>query len=282
MNMPVAGTPAAAPAAAPASAPAAAPAEPPQWFSGFQDPQLREWVQAAGVKDPESAAAKALSLERMLGADRAGRTVVIPSDDDPKAWADVHAKLGRPAAPTDYKIPVPDGGDPQFAAAAAGAFHAAGLTAKQAESVSAWWNEHVGKQMAEANAQEAAALKKEHDALQADWGNGPAYEQQKELARRAAVSLGLDAASIDALEKVAGFSKVMKAFAKVGKSMGESEAVGMGERQSFAITPEAAKGEKARLMADAEWRAKAQVPNSAQWAQLTRLNEVIAAGMQQG
>lgn len=46
-----------------------------------------------------------------------------------------------------------------------------------------------------------------------------------------------------------------------------------------ALTPETATAQKAALMGNAEWRAGAAKANSPQWAELTRLNGAIAAGM---
>jgi hypothetical protein len=46
---------------------------------------------------------------------------------------------------------------------------------------------------------------------------------------------------------------------------------------SFGQTPEGAKAKRSQLMADADWRAKAMVPNSAQWAELQKLDKIIAS-----
>ena len=277
-----AAAPAPAPAAPAASAPAPAPTPAPaaNWFDSFADQSLREWAAATGLPGPEAAAAKALNLEKLLGADRAGRTVVIPKDD---ASADeikaFRAKLGVPADPAGYALPTPQGADPAFAQTAAKWFHEAGIPAKQAQSVAARWNEHVAAQMkAQADA-EQAALGQETEQLKTDWGN--AYPLQQEIARRAAVKLGIDEAGIDALQKVAGFSKVMKMFAKVGELIGEDKASGLGDATALGMTPEAARGRKAQLMADADWRKKAMNPQSAEWAEIQRLDKIIAASMGQ-
>ena len=127
---------------------------------------------------------------------------------------------------------------------------------------------------------EQAALAAEHQALAKDWGTGPEGAMRRELAKRAAVHLGLDESAIDAMEKVAGFSKTMKALAKVGDLMRESGAEGLNELGSFGMTPEGARAKRAQLLADADWRKRAMNPSSKEWAELQRIDGIIAASMQ--
>lgn len=278
----------AAPAAAPVAPPVAAPAAP-SWHDSL-DPGLKTWAtgKSYDMSDPAKVATLALNghmnAEKMLGADRAGRTVVLPPDmNDAEAMGQVYNKLGRPANADGYDIPIPEGADPSFAKAASGWFHESGLTKAQAQNVAKKWNEHVASEVQRQQAAEQLALQEEHRKLEVDWGTGPAAEMQREIARRAVVKLGLDETSIAALEKVVGFSKVMKAFAKVGELTGEAEAVGLGENSgSFSTTPEAAIARRTQLMADKEWGKRAMNPQSAEWAELTRLNQVIAANQSKG
>lgn len=264
------------PAAQPAATTTAAPA--PAWFDSFQNPDLKAWVQAAGVKDPESAAAKAHSLEKMLGADRAGRTVVLPAKDDDPAWGEVWNKLGRPANVDGYKLPIPEGGDPAFSKVAAGWFHEAGIPERQAQTLAAKWNEYAANATKAAQADEQAKLKAEHEALQADWGTGPSFDRQVELARRAATQLGVDEEAIDALQKTVGYSKVMKLFAKLGEQGAEDEAFGLGQGAALTLTPEVARAQKRRLMDDPEW-SKRYINGDAQArAEMERINRALAGG----
>lgn len=267
-------------AAAPVAAPApAAPAPAPAWYDGFQNAEAKAWAQATGLPDAERAVEKAWNLEKLLGADRAGRTIVLPADPaDTKAWESIYAKLGRPDTPDGYKIAAPDGSDPGFAKKASEWFHKRGLAPSQAQGLAEDWGQFVAEQKTAVDAAEQAALRSEHEALAAEWGTGPAADAQREYAKRAAVKLGLDEASITALEKVAGFSKTLKALAKVGQMTGEPEAVGMGEgAQQFAMTPGAAKAQKARLMADKEWGAKYMNGDHQARAEMAKLDEIIAA-----
>lgn len=255
----------------------------PEWFSSMPE-QFRNGAAAKGwdFNKPEtmgSVVESYFNLEKFVGADKAGRAVVLPGDDDKEGWSKVHAKLGRPDQPNGYELPVPEGADKAFSEQAAAWFHEAGVSKKQAQHLAAKWNEHMG-QAAQAQAQaEETALLQEHQALAKDWGTGDAASVNREMARRAAVKLGLDEGAIDALQKVSGFSKTMKALAQIGQMLGERPAAGLGEQSGgFALTPEAARGKKAALMADKEFREKAMAsPDSAQWKEIQRLNEIIVA-----
>jgi hypothetical protein len=284
---PAAGARAAAPAATPAAsalaaAPAAAPAAPapaPAWYDGFQNAEAKAWAQATGLPDAERAVEKAWNLEKLLGADRAGRTIVLPTDPaDAKAWESIYTKLGRPETADGYKITAPEGSDPTFAKSASEWFHKRGLAPSQAQGLAEDWGKFVAEQQTAAAAAEQTALRAEHEALAAEWGTGPAADAQREMAKRAALKLGLDEAAITALEKVAGFSKTLKALAKVGQMTGETEAVGMGEgAQTFGMTPGAAKAQKARLMADKEWSKKYLNGDHQARAEMAKIDEVIAS-----
>lgn len=259
------------PVAAPPAAPTPAPA--PAWF-GEAD---AGYVETKGWKAPADAITSYRNLEKMVGADRAGRTVVLPTDEGSVEWGAVFDKLGRPANADGYKLPVPEGADPEFAKAASAKMHELGLSAKQGAALAAWWNEQAGTQGSVMAAAEEAALAAEHQALAKDWGTGPDAQMRRELARRAAVHLGLDEGSIAAMEKVAGYSKTMKALAKMGDMLREHGAEGLGEMGSFGMTPEGAKARKAQLMADKDWRTRAMNPASAEWNEILKLDRIISA-----
>lgn len=266
-------------AAAPAAAPAAPAGHGIAWLPAeMNDPEVIGTVQAKQWQGPADSVKAYANLERLLGADRAGRTFTIPKDDaDADGWSQVWSKLGRPDTPEGYALPVPEGQAGEFAKQAAQWFHKAGVPVKQAQALASEWNAFMAAQ-AQADAQaEQQALEAEHKALEKDWGTGPAGQVQHEIARRAAVKLGMDEASLTALEKAVGYSKVMKVFAKIGELTGEHKAVGLDASSAFAVTPEAARARKSQLMADPAWRAKAMNANSAEWAEMNRLNEILSA-----
>ncbi|MFZ9585589.1 MAG: hypothetical protein ACO280_11630, partial [Pseudohongiellaceae bacterium] len=215
----------------------------------------------------------------MLGADRAGRTVVLPSDpNDTKAWEPIFAKLGRPESADGYKLNIPEGSDPAFGKTAAEWFHGAGLNPAQASVINAKWNEYQAAQVTAMQQAEQQALKTEHEALQSEWGTGPAADAKRELARRAAIAAGMDADAITALEKVVGFSKTLKALAKFGEMTAEAPAADMDSGGGkFTVTPGEAKAQKARLMADPDWRAKYLNGDHQARAEMEKLDRVLAS-----
>lgn len=268
------------PAAPAAAAPAAAPPAPQghgiAWLPAEVDADLIGHAQNKAWPGPVEAVKAHRELEKLLGADRAGRTVTVPTTTDAPEWGAVFDKLGRPATAEGYKLTV-EGADPAFAKGAAELFHKVGLSDAQAKAIAGWYGETGGAMGAAAQAAQDAALQAEHEALQKDWGTGPDADARKELARRAMGHLGLDAQAVDAIEKVAGFSKVMKALAKVGDMMREHGAEGLGDIGAFGTTPEGAKAKRGQLMADQAWRVKAMNPQSSEWAELQRLDKIIAS-----
>lgn len=255
----------------------------PAWHAGLQ-PELAQWSAGKGydLTDPAKAASMALqghwNAEKMIGADRAGRTVVLPSDDnDVEGWKAVYNKLGRPEQPAQYELKVPEGADPQFAEQASSWMHEAGIPKKAAQHIAEKWNQHMA-QAGEAQRQaEEAKLAEEHKSLEKDWGTGDAAAINREMARRAAQKLGLDEGAIDALQKVSGYSKTMKALAQMGTMLGERPAAGLDAAGGgFALTPEAAKGQRAAAMADKEFVGKAMNPNSQEFKKLQTWDTIIA------
>lgn len=274
---------AAAAVAAPA-APAAAPAI--AWMPDA-DTDTVGFVQNKGWAGPADAIKGYRQLETFVGAERAGRGVVIPKDDaDPVEVGAFYERLGRPSTAEGYRLPVPEGQDGEFAKLAATKFHELGITAKQGQALAEWFNEHgqgLSQQQQEA---EAAAFQQEQAALDRDWGAQKG--ERTELARRAVAQMaekaGLPqdkvAAGVDALAKAFGFSGAMKMFALVGDSMREAGAKGLDAPGSFALTPEAARARlqeiKAQAASDPAYAKRLGMDGSAEWGEVTKLNRILA------
>lgn len=278
----------AAPAAAPA---AAAPGTLPQghpalsWLPANVDQDLLTTAQHKGWQTAVDAVKSYRDLEKMLGADRAGRTVTIPADEsDAAAWNQVYDRLGRPANAEGYQLPVPEGQPPEFAKMAAAEFYKLGVSAKTGKALAEWWNQQGQRVMEAEQLANEQKLVAENEQLRKDWGNE--FDMRRELTRRAMLELGtksgVDRAkletAIDTLEKTAGYSAVFKLFAAAGDMMREHGAEGLGGQTnmgSFAMTPEGARTRKGQLMADADWRKRAMNPQSAEWAELQKLDRII-------
>lgn len=245
------------------------------WFDSFADNDLKGWVSNKGFKDPAVAMDSYRNLEKLMGADKAGRTVVLPSKwDDPNEAGAFYDKLGRPKTPDLYKLP--DGADADFGKWAQSTFHEAGLTDRQAALVMEKWGGLVqGKTAATAEAK-AAALAADRETLGKEWG--AAHDAKVATAKAAAKTFGFDAPTIDKLEDALGYAGLMKFMAGLGEKIGEAPAVNGDGSSGGPATPAGARSEIKTLSADAGFRAKLAAGDAEAVAKWTRLNMHAAAG----
>lgn len=250
------------------SAPAGNPA-PTAWYApeGL-DPntstQLGELVKAKGWKGPADALLSYQNLERVFGADKAGRTILAPkSDDDADGWNAVYNRLGRPESPDKYGLPVPEGDDGSFAQAAAPVLHELGLTTRQAKGLAEWWNKASSARIEAEGEAFSKASEAEYAALKGEWGTAAA--QNEELAKRAVLKFskeaGIDEAAFDAMERAIGTAKVMKLFHAIGAQFSESSFVASDAPTGGALTPAQAKQKVAGMFADKEFMARYMHPD---------------------
>jgi hypothetical protein len=239
------------------TAPAAAPAwYAPEGLDPTTTGQLGELVKAKGWKGPADALLSYQNLEKVFGADKAGRTILAPkSDDDADGWSAVYNRLGRPESADKYELPVPEGDDGSFAQAAAPVLHELGLTTKQAKGLAEWWNQASSTRIEAADEAFSKQSEAEYSALKGEWGAAAA--QNEELAKRAVLKFGkeagIDEATFDSLERAIGTAKVMKLFHAIGAKFGEADFVGSDTPSSGALTPAQAKNKVASLFADQEF-----------------------------
>lgn len=261
-----------APAAGDTGAPAGG--TPQAWDAGF-DEGTRGFIQTKGWKGPADVLGSYQNLEKLLGADKAGRAIVPPKDDAaPEEWAAFYGKLGRPESADGYKLPVPDGDKGDFAKVASSWFHDAGLTAKQAETLAAKWNEHMGGMQQSQEAAFAQQTVVDEQDLRKEWG--AQFEANAELARRARRESGLSDDEGKAIERAIGLGKAAKVFAFLGKQFAEAPMKG-GEgasRGTFGTNPADAKARISALRADADWTARYLKGDTEARAEFERLHRI--------
>ena len=250
------GTPAPDAGNAPAGTPAGTPAPSgDQWYAGIQNQEVRTWVEAKGFKDPLSAAESAYNLEKLMGFDRAGKTVVLPDENSPpEARQAFLQKLGVPEKPEGYGFKVPDGADDSFAKSAAQWLHEAGVPAKAGEALFQKWNEYAQTMQTQQQTAFAAQSERDMATLKTEWGQ--AYDQNVELGRRAALQFipgsGEErAATLNKLEQALGTSGLLKFMANIGQGLGEHKMVQGGG--SGVMTPAQASQRIAELKSNADW-----------------------------
>ena len=228
-------------------------AAPPEWLGGF-DEGTRAALTAKGWVDPDPAKvlAKALpsylNLEKTFGADRAGRTVVLPGEKPtPEEVKAYHTKIGVPETADGYKFEVGEGADENMIAWARGTFHKAGVPASAANAIVKEWEgfaQAAQKQAAEA---ETAERVKAFD----EWKgkHGAKFDEHVGMAKKAMTALGIapeKAEQIDDLFKAMGQSGLggVDLLAKLATDYGIGKEADLIEGKSGAFgvgSPEAAK-----------------------------------------
>lgn len=190
-----------------------------KWYSGLPN-EDQGWLQNRGLheKDVNAAVTETIksyrNLESRIGVP-ADRLLKLPEKLEGDEMAAVYNRLGRPEKAEGYDLKAPENVElnDEFVSWAKGAFHAAGLNQTQAQEVLSAYLAFEGGNMetSEAQAQEQATA--QEAALRKEWGN--AYDQNVNAARRAARDLGVDAETIDSLEKAMGYDGVLKLFNNV-------------------------------------------------------------------
>lgn len=185
-------------------------------------PEFKSWLGNKNFADPQTALMSAWNQEKLLGADRAGRTVVLPKDDsDTEGLKAFRAKIGVPDKADAYNLPVPEGLPKEFAATAAGWFHKHGVPPAAARAISADWNAHL-TQVVEAQQAEALAKSTEElNAVKAEWSDK--FDANAEIARRYMKATGLNEEQVAAIEGALGTGVFLKTFHKLGMSLGEAK-----------------------------------------------------------
>lgn len=263
----------AAPGAEVASTPVA---ESSTWYSGF-DPDTSGWLENRGLtKLDEKAALPELvkgfrNAEKYIGTP-AEKLLRLPDFDkaDKMELDQFYSKLGRPADAKDYNLQVPEGQSREFADFAQNMFHEAGLSPRQAEKITAKWNEHVNGILGGEEANKQQALKDQDASLRSEWGY--AYDKNLSIAKNAAQSIGLTPEKVDALESALGFDGVMKLMAEIGGKIGEAGYVtGDSPTATGPMTPNQAVAKLATLRDDKEWVSKYMNGNAEARAEMDRL-----------
>ena len=253
------------------------------WWDTFSNPDVKAWAANKKYESPEMLASSAYSMERMVGADKAGRTVVLPKDDaDAEGMKAFRAKMGVPETADGYKLPLPVGDDGKFAKTASTWFHEAGLAPKAAEFIASKWNDFMGAEVKAAEAAEILASQQKVDALKVEWG--PKFDERSEMARRGLRGIGTEAGFDDAdlkrLEASIGADKMVKLFWRIGEVSKEGAFAGKdGNAATFGITPTAAQERMNAIVAD---RSAGKI-NDYQWRtesepEMDRLLKVLTNG----
>ena len=237
------------------------------WSAKITDPGIRDFATNKGYTKLalEDAMPQVLqsygNLEKLMGADRAGRTVELPNWDATdeaagKARDAFWDRVGRPKEAKDYVPNISKGGvkDPDFANAMAGMMHKAGVPLQMATTLTAGYQEYAASRDAAENIAKQQGYENEKTGLKTEWG--AKYDDNMKLASNAAKSLGVKPEVLDTLQKSAGYADVMRMFQGIAVKMGEATFVD-GERGSSngTMSPAEAKAEMTKFINDKDNRA---------------------------
>jgi hypothetical protein len=221
-------TPPVAPPVTPPVAPPAPPAPPPaaSWLDSLS-PEDKTYAESKGWKadtPPDALFNSYKNLEKVWGADKAGRTLTLPKDASDTAALDaIYDKLGRPADPTGYEIALPEGAPTEFADKAKGWFHKAGLSTTQAKAVT---EAYQALELEQAQALEQRDVT-DKAALEKEWGAD--YTQKVEIAKRGIAAAGLSEEEVRNLELALGPARATKMLEFYGRNYVEGQPLNGGQ-----------------------------------------------------
>lgn len=268
----------------PNPAPNPAPA-PTSWYNDFKDENVKNWLTSYGdaYQTPEALALKAYNLEKFMGAEKAGRGVVLPkADATPEEWQNFYRKVGGvPEKADGYKIPEAFVADPLIGGFR-DAMHKVGMPPMLFDATMNWYSEAMKTAQTDEQAKFEQKAEAEWRELEQEWqgrdpSGAPMYDKKVELGRRA-MNQFVDAENpkikeelLNRMEAALGPKTMMKMWASIGEAMGEHK-FEMGEGGSGGVTSvQAARARIGELQKDVAFAAKlasGDVTAKAEWDQL--------------
>ena len=276
------------PAAPPAAPPPGGAAPPSVWFEGMEglDDLTRGHIQNRGWDKLEPAKAAQEAYKAFRAAEThigtpADRLIRLPADlSDQAGWDGVYRKLGVPETPELYDLSTlkrADGTDipADLARVIKDAAFEAKVPKDNAAAIARNLVGHLDAQAAEQKAQEEAALTASKQKLADNWG--AQFEQNMEVARRAASQFGLKPEILEDLVRGSSYDQALEFLRQVGaRSMEMSFPGGSAPGANMPMTVEGAKAQMDANMRDPEWRDKYLNGSAAHRAEFERLTRIVA------
>jgi hypothetical protein len=259
-------------------------AAPPAFVDGIAEAN-RDYVKNKGWDSADKAVQSYVELEKFVGADKAGRGLVIPGEKaTPEEVAAFRAKAagvagGIPESPDGYEIKLPDGfPDPEFGKVASSLLHKYHVPKGDAQGLMGDFMAMVSTGETERVKAEQAEFVKQETELKTEWGAD--FDKNAEIAKRGMKRLGLTDEIIDQMESKAGFASVIKAMHKAGTLLGEGKFidgdVAGGETMATLLAKRTA------LTKDTAWAQRFHANDAAARTEWKALEEQIAAARARG
>lgn len=228
-----------------------APAVEPAWYDNMGlDDGTKGYVQTKGWKSNADLLKSYQDLERFRGVSE-DRILKLPEQELPENMGDIYNRLGRPETPDGYQVDIPEGmkANDALLGKVKDVAHKKGVSSEAFKEIINVYNQeqvqaneaYEQSQVAERQAQEVA--------LKNEWGTK--YDESVFMAEKGMRELGLTDEDKAIIEVGMGYDRMMKAFSKIAKSIGE-KSFHEGEKQSdFGTTPEMARHEIEQINAEA-------------------------------
>lgn len=253
----------------------------PEWLNGCA-PETIGLIQNAKWEKPQDVANGYAEMVKFRGATEK-ELIKIPKTDDAKGWEDAMIRLGAGDKVEAYAFKAPEGVsvDADMDKWFRQTVFDEKIPVRQAEGLYKKYNEMV--QARNGELEKAAKVQSDLDMhnLRKEWGK--AFDENINLAQRAAKQYGVSPETLSRMEMVVGTGELMKLWAAIGKGQGEHKFVdggakggGMGQ-----MTPQQAAARKSEIMASKEEAAKYLAGDPKLKAEMLMLEECIAAGLVQ-
>ncbi|WP_414464364.1 hypothetical protein [Hyphomicrobium sp. DY-1] len=192
---------------------------PPPFFETFTDPAVKELMKAKNYADVNALGMAYHNLNKLQNGAR--DVIGLPKDaNDAEGWNKVHMALGRPEKSDEYTFKFGENAEihPKMEAFAKELFFGVGASPAAAQAGVEKWQALVGEiaqeQQDAAKAENDAAV----EALKTKWGSG--WEQNIASGQAAVKAMGIEDATLQALDKSVGMAAVLQLFATIGKKLG--------------------------------------------------------------
>ena len=223
-------------------------------LDSFEDTDLRDYAQGKGFDKAgfEGVVKSYNYLEKMMSADKAGRTITLLGDDStPEQKAEFFGKLGRPDAADGYTFELPEGADTSRLDALRTTAHDLGLSDAQFNGLATADAAFMENMSAENETNIGIASQEAEATLKKEWG--AAYESKVKGIDAAASSLNIGEDQLDGLHKAMGPVGAMKFVDSLASQL-RDDSMDLGTSQLSGLkTPDMAKQELGELHMNKEF-----------------------------
>jgi hypothetical protein len=231
------------------------------WGQQGLDADSSTYVASKGWKTPGDLLASYRGAEKLIGVPPESVVKIPQGEFNQEVYnTQVADRLGRPKEASGYELTklVPAGQDTKFAETAQGKFHELGLTARQAQELTKWWNGQAGEMTAAQSEAAKTRNTQEISSLKAEWGQS--WDSNAALVDKAAAEFGMKPEQVEALKVSMGAAGAMKFLHTIGSKLGVSDTFVTGDSRegNFAggMTADQAKGQIEGLKKDKAFMAK--------------------------